>query len=175
MSAIEPRKILPPWLKRRAIEVAGWLLLIAGLAALVLPGPGLLCLAAGLALLAMRYEWAKRLLLPVKAKAFQLASRGAQTWPRIVLSVLGGLALVGVGIVWGVGTPAPGWWPVAGRWWLMGGWGTGITLIASGGIALGMILYSFRRFHGHPLVAPDRARSLSARSPVTIPPHQRAL
>ena len=175
MSAIERRKFLPPWVKRRAIEVAGWLLLITGVAALVLPGPGLLCLAAGLALLAMHYEWAKRLLLPVKAKAFQLASQGAQTWPRIVSSILGGLILVAVGIVWGVGTPTPGWWPVAGRWWLLGGWGTGTTLIISGGIALGMILYSFRRFHGHPLAVPDRTRPIVVRPPATTPLRQRAL
>ncbi|MET0715473.1 MAG: PGPGW domain-containing protein [Mycetocola sp.] len=175
MSAVEAGKFLPQWVKRRGIEVAGWLLLIAGVAALVLPGPGLLFLAAGLALLAMRYAWAKRLLLPVKAKAFALASQGAQTWPRIVSSILGGLILVGLGIVWGVGTPTPGWWPVAGRWWLMGGWGTGITLIASGGIALGMILYSYRRFHGHPLAAPDLARPISARQPATTLLRQRAL
>lgn len=109
MSAFEARKLFPPWVRRRGIEVAGWLLMIAGVAALVLPGPGLLCLAAGLVLLAMRYKWAKRLLLPVKAKAFALASQGAQTWPRIISSILGGLALVGLGIVWGVGTPTPGW------------------------------------------------------------------
>ena len=123
MSANEPRNFLPPWVKRRAIEVAGWLLLIAGVAALVLPGPGLLCLAAGLALLALRYEWAKRLLLPVKAKALLLASQGAQTWPRIVSSILGGLVLVAVGIVWGVGTPtlAGGLWRVVGGCWAGGG------------------------------------------------------
>lgn len=175
MSANEPRNFLPPWVKRRAIEVAGWLLLIAGVAALVLPGPGLLCLAAGLALLALRYEWAKRLLLPVKAKALLLASQGAQTWPRIVSSILGGLVLVAVGIVWGMGTPTPGWWPVAGRWWLLGGWGTGVTLIASGGIALGMIVYSFRRFHGHPLVVSDRAGLIPVRPLAIKPLRQRAL
>ncbi|MET4638370.1 PGPGW domain-containing protein [Mycetocola sp. 2940] len=175
MSAKQPRKSVPTWVKRRAIELAGWMLLVAGVAALVLPGPGLLCLAAGLALLAMRYKWAKRLLLPVKAKALLLASQGAQTWPRIVSSILGGLALVAIGIVWGIGTPTPGWWPVAGRWWLMGGWGTGITLIASGGIAMGMILYSFRRFHGHPLAGSDRAALMSVGPPATKQLRQRAL
>ncbi|MBG6237368.1 hypothetical protein IWX78_000311 [Mycetocola sp. CAN_C7] len=158
-----PRTFLPPWLKRRVIEIAGWVLLITGVAALVLPGPGLLCLAAGLALLAMRYEWAKRLLLPVKARAFLLASDGVQTWPRVASSILGGLVLVAIGVAWGVGTPEPGWWPAAGSWWLAGGWGTGITLIASGGIALGMIVYSFHRFHGHPLVVPVRKTPMTPR------------
>lgn len=113
--------VLGPWTKRRALEAAGWLLVAAGLAAMVLPGPGLLLLVGGLALLALRYAWAKRLLRPVKARAFLVAAQGVQTWPRLVFSVLGGLALIMTGIVWGVGTPVPRWWPIAPRWWLLGG------------------------------------------------------
>lgn len=74
------------WLKRWAIEVSGWLLVIIGLVALVLPRPGLLLVSAGLVLLAMRYIWAARLLRPVKSRAFALATTGVQTWQRIVLS-----------------------------------------------------------------------------------------
>jgi hypothetical protein len=159
------KRFLPPWVKLRAIEVAGWLLVAAGVAALVLPGPGLLCLVAGLALLALRYPWAKWLLKPVKAKAFLAASRGVQTLPRILGSVLGGLALVAVGIAWGVGTPVPGWWPVADHWWLPGGWGTGVTLITSGVLAFVMIVYSFRRFHGHPLATAERVPPMSGGLP----------
>jgi hypothetical protein len=150
-----PRILLPPWLKRRVIEIAGWVLVAAGVAALVLPGPGLLCLVAGLALLAVHYPWAKRMLQPVKTRAFRLASNGVQHWPGTLSSLLGGLALVGVGVAWGVGTPVPAWWPVADRWWLLGGWGTGATLIISGGLALAMIIYSYHRFHGHPWVATE--------------------
>jgi hypothetical protein len=138
--------VLWPWMKRRALEAAGWLLVAAGLAALVLPGPGLLLLVGGLALLAVRYAWAQRLLRPVKAKAFRVAAHGVQTWPRIVFSVLGGLALIVTGIVWGVGTPVPGWWPIGHRWWLLGGWGTGATLSGSGVFVLALIVYSYRRF-----------------------------
>ncbi|WP_207345072.1 PGPGW domain-containing protein [Arthrobacter sp. E3] len=134
------------WWKRRAIEISGWLLILAGLAALVLPGPGLLSLVAGLTLLSMRYMWARRLLRPVKARAFLLAAKGVKTRPRIVASVLGALALALVGIIWGVGTAVPTWWPLADRWWLAGGWGTGVTLISSGGFALSLIVYSFRKF-----------------------------
>lgn len=75
------------------------MLVAAGLAAMVLPGPGLLLLVGGLALLALRYAWAKRLLRPVKARAFLVAAQGVQTWPRLVFSVLGGLALIMTGIV----------------------------------------------------------------------------
>ena len=168
--ANEPRQLFSRWVKRRTIEAAGWLLIVSGGAALVLPGPGLLCLVGGLALLSLRYAWAKRLLRPVRARAFLLASKGVQTWPRIVSSMLGGLVLVGIGIVWGMGSPVPRWWPLEARWWLPGGWGTGITLIASGGFAWGMIVYSFRRFRGHLIAAPDNASLVSEDRPLTPVP-----
>ena len=81
---------------------------------------------------------------PVKQRAVRAATDGVQTWPRILLSALGVIWLIGAGIVWGIRPPAPGWWPVAERWWLMGGWAAGVTLIASGIIAGGMIGYAFR-------------------------------
>ena len=40
----------------------GGALLVAGLAMLVLPGPGLLVLAAGMAVLAVEFPWARRML-----------------------------------------------------------------------------------------------------------------
>lgn len=167
----KPARFFPPWMRHRAIEVAGWLLIVAGLGALVLPGPGLLCLVGGLALLAVRYTWAKRLLRPVRTRAFLLASNGVQTWPRIVSSMLGGLVLVGIGVVWGVGIPVPEWWPVESRWWLPGGWGTGITLIASGALACGMIVYSFHRFRGKPVADNDKEIQVAEARPATsIPP-----
>lgn len=134
------------WLKFRFIEIAGWLLVAAGVAALVLPGPGLLLIAAGMALLAMRYEWARKLLRPIKRQAMHLARQSVQTWPRVAFSLLVSGLLVGLGILWGIGLPVPRWWPANPRWWLFGGWGTGATLLASGVVALGTIIYSFRRF-----------------------------
>ncbi|MDO5737595.1 MAG: PGPGW domain-containing protein [Propionibacteriaceae bacterium] len=133
-------------LKRWGIEAAGWALVVLGVVALALPGPGLLSIVAGLGLLATQHVWAKRLLRPVTARALKLAIKGVQTWPRIVFSVVGGLMLVAMGIVWGLGPPAPRWWPIDRRWWLLGGWTTGVTLIISGAAALVLIVYSFRRF-----------------------------
>ena len=46
--------------KRVALEVLGWVLLIGGIAAIRLPGPGLLLLFAGLAVLSQRYAWTER-------------------------------------------------------------------------------------------------------------------
>ena len=138
--------VILPWLRRTGIEVLGWVLIAVGLAALVLPGPGLLVLVSGLAVLSLRYGWAKRLLVPVKAKAFRIAAKGVQTWPRITASILGGFAVVAAGILWGIRPPVPRWWVFGDRWWLPGGWGPGATLIASGGIVLVLIVYSYRRF-----------------------------
>ena len=115
--------------RRVFLEVLGWALVIGGIAALVLPGPGLLALFAGLVLLSQQYTWAERRVEPVKERALKAAADGVQTWPRILLSIFGVLWLIGAGIVWGIRPPAPGWWPVAERWWLLGGWATGVTLI----------------------------------------------
>jgi hypothetical protein len=57
--------------KRVGITIAGVLLLIGGAALLVLPGPGLLVIIAGLAVLATEYVWAQRLLKVARDKAEQ--------------------------------------------------------------------------------------------------------
>ncbi len=132
--------------KRVAIEGLGWLLVVVGIAALVLPGPGLLALFAGVALLATQYEWAERRVEPVKKKALATAADSVKTWPRIVMSAAGVCWLIGLGVYWGIGSAAPSWWPVDDKWWLMGGWGTGGTLIGSGIIAGAMVVYSYLNF-----------------------------
>ena len=134
--------------RRVALETLGWILVVAGLAALVLPGPGLLAIFAGLVLLSQQYEWAERRVEPVKEKALRGAAESVETWPRIVVSTVIALGLVALGVLWTWAPPAPSWWPVDDRWWLAGGWPTGVTEIASGLFALGMIVYSYRRFHG---------------------------
>lgn len=132
--------------KRIALEIVGWTLVVAGIAALVLPGPGLLMLFGGLAVLSQQYEWAERRLAPIERAAMKAAAEGVETWLRVVLSWLGALWLLGLGVLWIVQPPAPEWWPVNDDWWLLGGVGTGITLIASSAIAGGLIVYSLRRF-----------------------------
>jgi hypothetical protein len=136
--------------KRVLLEVLGWVLLLAGIAALVLPGPGLLLMAAGLGVLSQQYTWAERLLDPVLLRALRAAAEGVETWPRIVMSTLGALCLAGLGVLWIVKPEEPSWWPVAERWWLPGGVWTGVTLLLSCVIALALIVYSYRRFHGKP-------------------------
>lgn len=133
--------------RRVALETVGWVLVVAGIAALVLPGPGLLAIFAGLVLLSQQYDWAEKRLEPVKERALKAAAESVETWPRIVFSTLIALALIAAGVLWIWRPPAPSWWPVDEQWWLVGGWGTGTTQVASGLFAIGMIVYSYRRFH----------------------------
>jgi hypothetical protein len=134
--------------KRIGVEILGWGLVLLGLAALILPGPGLILLALGLVVLATQYEWAERHLEPVKARAVKTATDGVETWPRVALSTLGALGIIAVGVVWGLSPDSPDWWPADDRWWLPGGWGTGSSLIVSGLIALGLVVYSYLNFRG---------------------------
>ncbi|WP_082177431.1 PGPGW domain-containing protein [Arthrobacter sp. RIT-PI-e] len=133
-------------IRRAAGLVSGWLLVLLGLAALVLPGPGLLTLVAGLAVLAPHYAWARRWLQPVRRRAFVAAARGVQSRWSIALSLGGVVVLVLLGILWIAQPAAPGWWPIDGRWWLPGGWSVGSSLILSGVFAATFIVYSIRRF-----------------------------
>jgi uncharacterized protein (TIGR02611 family) len=134
--------------RRLALEVLGWTLVVVGIAALVLPGPGLLTLFAGLAVLSQQYTWAERRVRPVERAAKKAAADSVQTWPRVFASLFGVAWLAGLGVFWGLRPAAPDWWPLRDSWWLVGGWGTGATLIASALIALAMIVYSFRRYRG---------------------------
>jgi uncharacterized protein (TIGR02611 family) len=132
--------------KRVVLETLGWILVVVGIAALVLPGPGLLALFAGVALLATQYEWAERRLEPVKRRAQQAAADGVRTWPRILVSIAGVLWVIGLGVVWGLRPDSPDWWPLAERWWFPGGWTTAGSLIGSGIIAAVLLVYSYVHF-----------------------------
>jgi hypothetical protein len=136
--------------KRLLLEILGWLLLVAGLAAMVLPGPGLILLFAGLAVLSQQYTWAERWLEPVQLRALRGAAEGVETWPRVIMSTVFSLGIGVFGLIWILDPDVPSWWPVHDKWWLFGGLWTGVTLVISCGIALALLVYSFRRFHGKP-------------------------
>jgi uncharacterized protein (TIGR02611 family) len=132
--------------KRVLVEGLGWLLVVVGIAAIILPGPGLLIFFCGMALLATQYEWAERRLEPVRRAAFKGARQSVETRTNIVVTIIFALVLVALGIVWGLHPSAPSLWPLADKWWLIGGWGTGATLIFSGCIMLGILIYSYSTF-----------------------------
>jgi uncharacterized protein (TIGR02611 family) len=72
---VVPFKVLARFIgrngKRVAVTIAGFAVVLAGLAMLVLPGPGIVVIIAGLAILATEYVWAQRLLKIAKEKANQ--------------------------------------------------------------------------------------------------------
>ena len=136
--------------KRIGLEAVGWTLLVAGIAALVLPGPGLLMVFAALAVLSQQYEWADRRLAPIKYRALKGAAESVESMPRIILSVIGVLGLFGAGYVWLIGPDVAQWWPLPDWLWLPGGAATGVTMIGSGIVAIALLIYSYRRFHGKP-------------------------
>jgi uncharacterized protein (TIGR02611 family) len=57
--------------KRIAVTIAGGAVVLVGIAMLVLPGPGIVVIIAGLAILATEYVWAERLLRMAKERAMQ--------------------------------------------------------------------------------------------------------
>ncbi len=134
-------------IRKTSVTVLGWVLVAAGIAALILPGPGLLLLLAGLVVLSQEYEWARRRVEPVRVKAFDVAAAGVETWPRILVSGLAAIGVVAVGLFWWADPEIPEIW-VVGPGLPFGGWATGSGLVLSGVVALGLLVYSVRRFRG---------------------------
>jgi len=58
--------------RRLIVTVAGFTILAAGIAMIVLPGPAVVVIPVGLAILATEYVWAKKLLTSVKKRIEQM-------------------------------------------------------------------------------------------------------
>ena len=85
----------------------GFVVVLAGVAMLVLPGPGLLVIAVGLGILALEFAWAERLLERTVDKMEQGAEtvRRASTTQQLFLAALMAAATAGVVVgvlVWDV-------------------------------------------------------------------------
>ena len=132
--------------KKYSIAAVGFLVLAIGVVLMPLPGPGVLIVLVGVLILATQFEWAERRVDQVKRAALRGAADSVKTWPRILMSLAGVLWLVALGVYWIISPPAPSWWPVDDKWWLVGGVGTGATLIGSGIIAGAMVVYSYLNF-----------------------------
>lgn len=61
--------------KRIGVTIVGFALIVAGIFLLVLPGPGLLVVLAGLAVLGTQYAWAQRALEEAKRRARSAAKK----------------------------------------------------------------------------------------------------
>ena len=132
--------------KRYLVGAVGFLVVAVGIVLMPLPGPGVIIVLAGVLILATQFEWAERRVDQVKDAALRGAADSVKSWPRIVMSVIGVLWLIGFGILWGVHPAPPSWWPIDDKWWLYGGWGPGATLILSGVAAAAVLVYSYRNF-----------------------------
>lgn len=68
--------------RRIAVTILGGVLVLGGLVMLVLPGPGILVVLAGLAVLASEYVWAQRALNFAKQKAGQAKDKARRGFRR---------------------------------------------------------------------------------------------
>jgi hypothetical protein len=127
-------------LKQIACGVGGGVLVVVGIALLVLPGPGLLLVLAGLLVLSQAFPAVEKYVDPMADRAMQAAEESVSSPLRIAGSVLVALALIGAGIVWGLRL-----FP----WLPLPGWSTGSSLILSGIILFGLLAYSHRRVRAH--------------------------
>jgi uncharacterized protein (TIGR02611 family) len=97
---------------RLLVLVVGLLVALAGVAMLVLPGPGWLVIILGVAILATEYAWAHRLLQRVKAWADRAKQVALDPKRRRRNQALAGVGLVGVALCawayiarWGLALP----------------------------------------------------------------------
>ena len=120
--------------KRVTIAIVGGLVVLIGVALLVLPGPGLLLVLAGLLILASEFPALERYVDPVRDRAMKAAEDSVSSPLRIAGSVCAGLGLIGAGIAWGLLS----WLPFSG-------WSTGSSLILSGLILFVLLIWSYRK------------------------------
>ena len=87
-------------LKKVVVSVTGPVVILAGIAMLVLPGPGLVVMSVGLALLALEYPWARRTLALMghtlaRAKEATLPKEGSRGRRALGATVLIAIAAAG--------------------------------------------------------------------------------
>jgi hypothetical protein len=143
-------------MKTAVIAVLGGLLTLAGIALLVLPGPGFVLVAAGLAVLATRFSWARKPLDYAKDKAQEGVEEVAKSPWRTAGAVLAALVLIGLGVLALVGVDLP----------LMNAF-TAVVLILSGLFLVGTVLFARRqeKLEQAPGALPGGQAGLSRRLP----------
>jgi uncharacterized protein (TIGR02611 family) len=94
-----------PLVVRGLVVLAGFAAVLAGLALMVLPGPGIPVLILGLGLLSLEFDWAERLLRYVLQRAERVTPESRSK--RIALGAAAATAAV-AGVVFGVLYGVPG-------------------------------------------------------------------
>jgi hypothetical protein len=84
-------------LRRIIVTVVGTVILAVGIVLLVAPGPGLLVIALALVVFAVEYEWARRHLAAVQARARSAAYKAAGSRVATACAVLFGVGAIGLG------------------------------------------------------------------------------
>jgi len=102
--------------KRFAVTILGVALLLLGAAMMVLPGPGILVIVGGLALLATEYVWARRMLKTAQAQAEKVQEAAVASPVRTAATVVFGVGLLALGLamVFLRDVDVPFWSPVTG-------------------------------------------------------------
>lgn len=105
-----------PLVKRFAATLVGGVLLLLGAAMMVLPGPGILVIVAGLAVLATEYVWAQRLLKRARTQAEKVQEAAVASPARTGATVLFGVGLLALGLAMTFlrDVDLPFWGPVTG-------------------------------------------------------------
>ncbi len=129
------------------ITIIGVALVALGVALTILPGPGILLIVGGLALLATEYVWARRLLVKAKKQAQDVQQAAVSSPLRTAASVAFALAIVALGaamlIVEDVAWPV--WDQLLDRVW---GDVTGGILVVTGLVLLATTYVTIRTARG---------------------------
>lgn len=128
----------------------GWAVTLLGVVLFPLPGPGLLLMVVGMAMLAEQYTWAERRMDALKRRAVLEAARGVVTTPKAITSMVVALALTASGGLWLWKPDQPSWWDLPAWTWLPGGFWAGISQALSGAVTVALVAYAWRRYHHRP-------------------------
>lgn len=134
------------------VELTGWSLVVLGIIAMPLPGPGTLILFAGLVVLSTRYEWARKVRKRARKWVDRTTCESVATPLRILVSTVSALSLIAVGVILYLDPTLPAWsWldfgpvepssPIPGA-----GLRTGLPVGVSGLVALGLVIYGYLKY-----------------------------
>ncbi len=129
-------------MRRLLLSIAGWLLVLVGLVLYPLPGPGLVVMVLGLALLSRHDPWAAARLEPLRRRALVETRRTVATWPRLLVTASVTVALGVSGLVWLADPAQPAWWLLPAWTWLPGGTWAGVGQIVSGVAGLAIVVWA---------------------------------
>lgn len=132
-------------MRRLLLSSTGWVLVLLGVVLYPLPGPGLLVLVLGLALLSRHDPWAAQRLAPLRHRALVETRRSVATWPRTLVTAALTVGLGASGLLWLAEPPQPDWWGLPAWTWLPGGTWTGVGQVGSGLVGLGIVVWARAR------------------------------